>query len=133
MKIHVLRLRPDQDLKEEIATFSNLKKIKAGFILTAVGSLKKATLRLANENIIKVFHKKFEITSLSGTLSPDGVHLHLSLSDESGKSFGGHLKEGCTIYTTAEIIIGETSQYLFSRKFDAQTGFKELNFKSLKK
>jgi predicted DNA-binding protein with PD1-like motif len=126
MKLHAFRLLPDQDLKEESNKFVKLKNIKAGFILTCVGSLKTATLRLADENIIKTFEEKFEIVSLVGTLSTSGNHLHVSLADKNGKTIGGHLKTGCLIYTTAEIVIGETDKFKFKREFDEKTGFKEL-------
>lgn len=126
MKIHALRLNPNKDLKEEIIKFSKENNIQAGFILTCVGSLKHAKLRMANELITTEFPEKFEIVSLVGTLSQDDVHLHISLADKDGKTIGGHLKEGCLIYTTAELIIGESEDHIFTREHDDQTGFKEL-------
>ena len=126
MKTFALRLHPNQDLKKELIKFTKEKNIQAGLILTCVGSLRRATLRMADETIIKNFEKKFEINSLVGTLSQDGVHLHISLSDETGAEIGGHLKDNCLIYVTAEIIIGELDNKKFSRVFDYETGFKEL-------
>lgn len=125
MKTHVLRLLPKQDLKKELLKFTKDNKIKAGFIITCVGSLKKATLRLSNLSV-KDFDNQFEITSLVGTLSQDGLHLHISLSDEDGFAVGGHVKEGCEIHTTAEIAIGELEDQTFVREKDESTGFKEL-------
>ena len=126
MKTFALRLHPKQDLKKELIKFTKDNNIQAGFILTCVGSLSRATLRMADETIIKDFEKRFEINSLVGTLSQDGAHLHISLSDETGAEIGGHVKDGCLIYVTAEIIIGELEDAKFSREFDGQTGFKEL-------
>lgn len=126
MKTFVFRLLPGQDLKKELVSFTKINNISAGFIVTCVGSLTRATLRLANETIIKDFETKFEIVSLVGTLSQDGVHLHISLSDDTGKTIGGHLMENCVIYSTAEIVIGELEDVIFSRKADAATGFREL-------
>ena len=126
MKTYAIRLKPNQDLREELEKFSMSNKISAGFILTCVGSLKKANLRLGCGNITKTFDEEFEIVSLVGTLSPDGVHIHISLSDNEGNTIGGHLMKGCIIHTTAEIVIAETDEYSFSREFDEQTGFKEL-------
>ncbi|MBI5392061.1 DNA-binding protein, partial [Candidatus Woesearchaeota archaeon] len=68
MKTFAFRLLPGQDLKKELVSFCSEKKIAAGFILTCVGSLKRATLRLADENVVKDFEQKFEIVSLVGTL-----------------------------------------------------------------
>jgi Plants and Prokaryotes Conserved (PCC) domain len=56
-----------------------------------------------------------------GTLTPDGPHLHISVSDGTGKTIGGHLVEGCPIYTTVEIIIGEAEGIAFTRETDEQT------------
>ncbi len=129
MKIFALRLKPGQDLKRELENFVKLNQIKAGFIITCVGNLEKATLRMANENILKNFEEDYEIVSVVGTLSPEGIHLHMSLSDKEGNVIGGHLKEGCVIRTTVEIVIGEAENLTFSRTFDEKTGFKELKIK----
>ena len=59
MKIYCLRLRPGQDLKKELANFVVEKNIQAGFIVTTVGSFKKACLRMANGKETKIFKKKF--------------------------------------------------------------------------
>ena len=83
-------------------------------------------MRLADSNSIFEHEEKFEILSLQGTLSPDGAHLHISASDKDGKVWGGHLVDGCLIYTTAEILIAELTDYQFSRVQDKQTGFAEL-------
>lgn len=126
VKIFALRLHPGQDLRQEIERFAKEKRLKAGFIITTVGSLQKAALRLANQSESSPFEGKFEIVSLVGTLSPDGVHLHISLSDNTGKTIGGHLVEGCVIYTTAEIVIGEARGIVFTRETDQTTTYKEL-------
>lgn len=39
---------------------------------------------------------------------------------------GGHLDNDCLIYTTAEIVIGESENFIFTREVNEQTGFKEL-------
>lgn len=126
MKIFALRLKPNQDLKESIKNFVTSNNIEAGFILTTVGSLKQATLRFANQNDSKVLQDKFEIVSLVGTLSTHGIHLHISISDKDGKTIGGHLEKGCLIYTTAEIVIGVSEDFIFVRTVDENTGYKEL-------
>lgn len=68
---------------------------------------------------------RFEILSLSGTMCPDGVHLHASFGDHNGAVLGGHLVRA-TILTTAEIVIGEAVALSFSRRMDDDTGYKEL-------
>lgn len=124
--IHAIRLRPNEDLKTSLIKFTQENKIHAGFIITCVGSLIKANLRLANAKTISQYEGEMEIVSLVGTLCQDGVHLHISLADTQGLVFGGHLMDGCIIYTTAEIVVGNAQQYRFSRELDPQTTWKEL-------
>ena len=127
METFAFRLKPGQDLKKELEKFVISNDVEAGYIITCVGSLEKAALRLAEEDVIKTFDERFEIVSLVGTLSKDGIHVHVSLSRfKDGSVIGGHLKEGCIIYTTAEIVIAKSEEFIFSRKLDKQTGFKEL-------
>lgn len=126
MKIFAIRLKPDDDLKHSLKGFVEENNIEAGFILTAVGSLKQASLRFANQDESQVFVEKFEIVSLVGMLSTHGSHLHLCLSDKDGQTIGGHLVNGCIIYTTAEIVIGTSEDFIFLRKVDETTGYQEL-------
>lgn len=126
MKIYPLRLKPDQDLRQSLKNFANQENIKAGFILSAIGSLKQAKIRFANQSNSILLIEKFEILSLNGTIATSGVHLHIAISDKQGKTIGGHLDNECIIYTTAEIIIGTTEEFIFNRTIDEQTGYKEL-------
>jgi uncharacterized protein len=126
-RTYALRLRPNQDLKQEIVAFAKEHHIQAGYIITCVGSLKKASLRFANQPNPTSFEDKFEIVSLVGTLGYDsGVHLHASISDGTGKTIGGHLVDGNIVYTTAEIIIGEVLDVQFSRRLDSISTYNEL-------
>lgn len=126
MKIHALRLTPGQDLRRELEAFTRKEHLQAGFIITCVGSLQQAVIRPANQPDALTRVEKFEIVSLTGTLSPDGPHLHIALSDSLGNTFGGHLLEGNLIYTTAEIVIGEAENLRFTRETDPVTTYKEL-------
>lgn len=48
LKVYVLRLRPNQDLTKELDNFVKENDLKAAFIMTCVGSLTKATVRMAH-------------------------------------------------------------------------------------
>ena len=129
---HALRLKPGQDLKLSIDSFVKENNIGAGWIATCVGSLIEYNVRFANQE--KGYSDKghFEIVSLVGTLSVNGSHIHLSISDSTGKTIGGHLLDGCKVYTTAEIVIGESKELVFERKEDGSTPWKELEIKKNK-
>jgi len=126
MKVCALRLKPNEDLKQSLTEFVKINHLESGFILTAVGSFQQVTLRFSGHPYAQAFKSLFEIISLVGTLSPDGLHLHMAVADASGKIIGGHLMDGCIIYTTAEIIIGSSEDLTFIRSFDDETGYNEL-------
>ncbi|WP_245764105.1 PPC domain-containing DNA-binding protein [Thermoflexibacter ruber] len=126
MQVSVIRLRPMEDLKKSLENFVKENQIKAGIVLTCVGSLQASHLRLANQPQGTTFEGKQEIVSLVGTLATSGSHLHLSISDSTGKTIGGHLLEGCLVYTTAEIAIGILPQLRFTRELDTISTYKEL-------
>jgi predicted DNA-binding protein with PD1-like motif len=125
-RFYAIRLQPGQDLRREIERFAKQENLQAGFIATCVGSLDRTALRLANQKDVTTFPGHMEIVSLVGTLSPDGVHLHLSVADKTGTMVGGHLVQGCRIYTTAELVIGEARELQFRRVIDPQTTYQEL-------
>jgi predicted DNA-binding protein with PD1-like motif len=129
LRVLAVRLRPGQDLRKQLELFVKEKRIHAGFVITAVGSLRQASIRLADQPSATNFNGKFEIVSLVGTLGQDGVHLHISISDSTGKTLGGHLVDGCLIYTTAEIVMGDAEGLKFSREQDAETGYRELRIR----
>ena len=126
MVTHTFRLLPRQDLFNSIESYLLEQHISAGCVLACVGSLEAAVIRLADRDSIDRFEGKFEIVSLTGTASLHGSHLHISVSDSSGKTIGGHLVEGCKIYTTAEIVIAEFPGQVFVRELCNESGYPEL-------
>lgn len=128
MKIHAFRLKPGDLLRESIEYFCKEKEIHSGVIVTAVGNVKKAILRMADERIVKEYESPFgfEVVSLVGTIAHGDGHIHMSISDKEGKVFGGHLKYGSVVGVTCEVILHEISELEFTREFDEATGFNEL-------
>lgn len=121
-----LRLTPQQDLKQELDQFVQRHAIEAACVLTCIGSLTQATLRLAGQAEATVYSDKFEIVSLTGILSCYGSHYHMALADGNGQTIGGHVLKGCLIYTTAELVLGILPDLQFKREYDAATGYNEL-------
>jgi predicted DNA-binding protein with PD1-like motif len=126
LKTYALRLRPGDDLRQQLLAFVQAQHLLAGTLLTCVGSLTVATLRLANQEGPTEYRGHFEIVSLVGTLSTNGSHLHLSVSDSTGRTIGGHLLDGCRVYTTAEIVLAELPALEFRREPDPTFGYNEL-------
>lgn len=127
--VHAIRLKPGEDLKRSIEEFVRTHKIQAAWLVTCAGSLTSYNIRFANQPEGSKGAGHFEIVSLTGTLSVSGSHLHISVADSTGKTIGGHLMEGSTVYTTAEIVLGESRRHVFSREKDGTTPWEELQIK----
>jgi predicted DNA-binding protein with PD1-like motif len=126
MRTIALRLRPRADLRAELLALTARECVRAGWVLTCVGSLSRARLRLAGGTEHAAWQGAFEIVALTGTLSPDGGHLHLAVADDQGRTFGGHLAEGCTVRTTAEVVLATDDRLVFAHEHDPATGYDEL-------
>jgi len=127
MKTYTFRLKPNQDLFDSIETFAADKKIEAGCLLSAVGSLTHATLRLANRETYNEYEGHYEIVSITGMVAVSGSHIHVSISDENGVTIGGHLVLGCKIYTTAEIVLAVFDDVVYARELlENDSGYEEL-------
>lgn len=141
IRAHATRMKPGEDLvtSMENAAASAMKtsKSESAFVLSAVGSVESVTLRMANaclvgqeeqstQNEIKKWEERMEVVSLVGTFSQNGKHIHMSVSDATGKVFGGHLVAG-RIFTTLELVLGTIENVRFSREIDDSTGYKELS------
>ncbi|MEN9564068.1 MAG: hypothetical protein RIR73_2312 [Chloroflexota bacterium] len=127
MKTHTFRLKPQQDLFDSIEAFVKQNNIEAGCVLSSVGSLSHATLRLANREYYNEYEGHFEIVSITGTVSIHGSHIHIAISDGDGVTIGGHLVSGCKIYTTAEIVMLELDDVVYKREWlENDSGYEEL-------
>jgi predicted DNA-binding protein with PD1-like motif len=131
MNVQVLRLSPGDDLRGVLeAAFADLAKqhgIAAACIVSAVGSLSQAVLRYAQKPAGSEINGPLELLMLSGTLSPDGAHLHGSVADADGAVKGGHVMPGCIVRTTAEVVVALLPGWEFRRELDAATGYNELS------
>jgi uncharacterized protein len=121
-----LRLPPGADLRDALQAALAERGAKAAFVVAGIGSLNPARLRLAGAEDALVLGGDCELLTLSGTLSADGPHLHLALADAEGRVFGGHALPGCTVRTTAEVLIVWLDGWTFAREADAATGYAEL-------
>ena len=110
MKVVPLRLSPGDDLHLCLEAWMALQQAQAGCVISAVGSLSVAQLRLAGQPEGTTIKGDLEMLCLAGTLSPDG----------------GHLGAGSLVRTTAELVIGLLPEWRFCRQLDPATGYAEL-------
>ena len=100
-----LRLAPGSDLRRTLEEFAREREA-GGFVLGVVGDLSSAAFQCPGQPQPTVIEGDLEIITLNGTLSPEGVHLHLSLSDGTCQVWGGHLEPGSVVRKGAEILVG---------------------------
>jgi predicted DNA-binding protein with PD1-like motif len=121
-----LRIAPGIDLRSALEASLAGHGVSAGYVIQGMGSLGVARIRLAGASELTELRGDLELLTLAGSLSPDGVHLHLSVSDAAGRVTGGHMGPGCMVRTTAEVLVALLPDYRFSRETDDATGYKEL-------
>jgi hypothetical protein len=121
-----LRLHPGADLRRALEAALLERGCEAAFVLGGIGSLGQAQLRLAGAALALALDGPLEVLALSGSVAANGSHLHASLSDAQGRVLGGHLGYGCSVRTTAEVLLALLPQWRFAREPDAATGYDEL-------
>ena len=115
------------DLLGEITDFCKARRITLGWV-EALGALVRARLGYYNQNTRQYetleFDRHLEITNLVGNVSvKDGepiVHAHVTLADDQGNAFGGHLVSGCEIFA-CEFVVQAFDGPQLTRGFDEQT------------
>ena len=121
-----LRLHPGDDLRRSLEAAVAEQAVEAAFVVSGIGSLGPALVRLAGAAEPVRFDGDLELLTLSGSIAANGSHLHLSVSDAAGRVIGGHAAYGCVVRTTAEVLVALLPDWRFSRDPDAATGYAEL-------
>ncbi len=133
-KIHVIRIKPGQEILQEILKYCQEEKIISGVIISLLGSLSEVNLGILKELPGKFISRKIkgplEIGCGTGTVALKNgkiiLHIHVVVSDEE-RAIAGHLAGG-RIFSTAEVVIGEIEEKL-ERYQDDFTGLNELKGK----
>jgi hypothetical protein len=122
------KLSHGDDLLEEITKVCQNENIKLGSV-EALGAVQRARLGFYNQKThayqFVSLDQALEITGLVGNISvKDGnpiVHAHITLADETGKAYGGHLASGTVVFA-CEFILEAFDGPSFERGFDEETG-----------
>lgn len=135
-KLVWLKINHGDDLHRSLSNYCLKNKIKAGLII-AIGALKKAKLsfydQFKRKYLIKSLNRPLEILSGLGNVSLKAgrpfVHVHLTVSDKTGRVYGGHLEEGSIVFACEAAILEASGQPLM-RKFNKLTGLNLFDFKN---
>ncbi len=130
MELIPLRLQPSDDLKQSLESWIAREAEGSAWIVSGIGSLTVAQLRLAGRREASVLHRDLEILTLQGSLCRSGSHIHITVADANGAVLGGHLCEGSVVRTTAEVLVARLPQWQLQRAMDPTTGYRELEILS---
>ncbi|MBE5799141.1 MAG: DNA-binding protein [Clostridiales bacterium] len=126
---HALRLHRGDDLLESIRAYAAAHDIAAAAIVSGVGCVYHAVIRDASGVNTHTLSGRYEIVSMTGTVSKARTHLHIALAGEDLRVIGGHLCPGTLVNTTCEIVLLELDGVRFCKEYDPQTGYNELEIK----
>ena len=131
MRTIALRLPPGSDVRAGLDQVVREQGLPAAVVVGAVGSLSRAMLRHAGRETGTLLTGDLELLTLSGTLGPEGCHLHAAVADATGAVHGGHVLAGCVVRTTLELVLGIPEGVTFLRRHDPDTGYRELLIRPL--
>lgn len=129
--MYAFRLHCGDDLLGSIKGFAQEHQIGAAVVLSAVGCVSLAVIRDASGINRHELAGRYEIVSLTGTVSAARTHLHISLAGEDMHVIGGHLCEGTLVNTTCEIVLTTVDGVRFAKEFDPKTGYNELKIEAI--
>ena len=123
------RLAKGSDLLGALEEQCRLHKITLGEVW-AIGAVTKARIGYYRQDIQKYMFldldRPMEILTLIGNVSlKDGqpmVHAHITLSDEEGRAYGGHLAAGTPVFACEFVLQECQSEKVFQRTLDEETG-----------
>ena len=104
-----LKLDPGSDLRLTLEKIGRDQGV-SGFVLGVVGNLTRAAFQCPGKAEPTVLEGDLEVITLNGTIGPNGVHLHLSLSDGACQVWGGHLEPGTLVQKGVDLLIGVLDQ-----------------------
>lgn len=122
----VVRLEPGDDPRARLEALQQERAWPGASVVSAVSSLTEAAIRFADRPAAARVRGPLEVVALSGTLGPDGAHLHLSVSNGRGRTRGGHLALESIVYTTLELVILVFDDVTLGREIDPATTYREL-------
>ena len=134
-RVIAIRIKPGTDFLEGLYEICERHGIKNGLLLSCIGSLKDVQFC----NPVEMPHRKagygygdgmrlsgpIELDSATGVICHDdqgqrNLHIHVTLSDRSGKAYAGHLLEGATVLLNVDAVIGEIGGVEMLRRYDPE-------------
>lgn len=105
MHAQAVHLPAGADVRRSLEQLAQQRN-SSGFVLSVVGNMSQASFACPGRREPTVLSGDLEIITLQGTISPGGVHLHMSFSDAGCQVWGGHLEYGSLVLKGADLLVG---------------------------
>ena len=118
----IVGLRRGDLLLESLRDVAKAAGIHTGVVATGIGSLTKARIHVIASNdyppgdIMIDLDGPLEVVQFGGIIAGYQPHIHISVWDKDRRYHGGHLEEGCSVLTLAEISIHRTPGLRLTRR-----------------
>lgn len=107
----LVRLDPEDEIVSSLAELARREKLELAMV-QGLGAVKRVVMGVYNvtkqEYKANTMEGAFEMLSLTGTMDTmkgePYSHFHISIGDDAGHAYGGHLNEA-VISATAEIVV----------------------------
>ena len=124
----VCRLKYDSDMLDSIKELAERNGLNAA-TFSAIGAVKGAGITFYDQKEKRyrdlVIDKPLEVLACPGNVGKlkgeTIVHAHITLSDDEGHAFGGHLTKGTKVFSI-EVIMTELRDIELVREYDPVTG-----------
>ena len=128
-----VRLDPNEEILQQLSIIAEKEKISLGHV-SGLGAVNSFTTGVFDVQKKEYYSKnttgKYEITSLTGTITEKDnkpyLHLHMSAGNEAGTVVGGHLNRA-VVSATAEVVI-DIAAGRIDRKFSEEIGLNLFDF-----
>src|SRR3974390_420289 len=123
------RLQKGDDLLGALTTICQDLGITLGEV-KALGAVSRARIGFYHQDTRQYewldLPKPLEILALEGNISLKDskpfVHAHVTLSDDAGRAYGGHLADGTVVFATEFVIQELKADQSLNRQMDEETG-----------
>ena len=119
----IIHLGKGEKLLESLTEEIKRLHLKNGILLSAIGSLRKASLHVITStddwpvNQFITVEKPIELGAAQGLIINGEPHFHLVISEENSL-YAGHMEPGCEVQYLAELAILELLDVDLTRKTD---------------
>lgn len=120
---YIVSISANEEIIKSLETFVKEQGIASGYII-GVGSVK--SVRIAHYTVSakkfteRKFKKPLEVSNITGIITKDKVHVHITLGNQLFKGYAGHLVRA-TVAGLCEVMVVQTEEEV-GRKYDDTVG-----------